>query len=132
MPILYEATSPRGDHGLWVLTYGQPSKTPFKFNWRGKTSGGEFINFKIDTTCNCFIEIKENLDDEISIISKTISMGENNSIMLEITREESLLLKREKTYHMTVTLFDSSNNVIRVLLRDLPIKILSSGGANNG
>lgn len=132
MSILYEATSPRGDHGIWMLTYGQPSKTPFKFNWRGKTFGGEFINFDISTSCYVLVEIKEQLEDDTNIISKTITMGENNSILLEITREESLRLKREKSYHMTVTLFDSSDNVIRVLLRDLPIKILSSGGANNG
>ncbi|MEG1565311.1 MAG: hypothetical protein RR342_01035 [Bacilli bacterium] len=127
MPILYEATSPRGDHGIWTLTYGQPSKTPFKFNWRGKTAGGEYINFNIDTTCYVEVEIKEYLEDETSIISKTIQMEENNSILLELTQSDSLLLKAEKNYHMTVTLYDSSDVLVRILLRDLPIKILGSG-----
>ena len=127
MPILYEPTSTRGDHGIWKLTYGQPSKTPFKFDWKGKTAGGEFINFKIDSSCRVQCVIKENLSDELYIILKEIQMGDNNSIMLELNREDSLKLLGGKNYHLTVILYDSNNELIRVLLRDLPIRIEGSG-----
>ena len=127
MPILYEPTSTRGDHGIWKMTYGQPSKTPFRFDWKGRTAGGELLNFKISTTCSVEFVIKERLSDKIYLISKKVQMGENNSVMLEITAEESLMLLGGKQYHLTATLYDENDTIIRILLRDLPIVVDASG-----
>lgn len=131
MSILYEATSPRADHGIWVLTYGQPSRTPFNFDWKGKTRGGKLINFVISTNCKVVFHIKEYIDED-PIIAKTVQMGENNSVMFELSYEDMMLLKMENKYHLTATLYDENDKLIRILLRDLPIKILESGVENNG
>lgn len=130
MPILYEPKSPRGDFGIWKLTYGQPIKVPFNFVWKGKTSEGILLNLVIDTTCYVVINIKEYLDDKYSIISKTIQMNSNNSILFELTQEDSKLLRMGKKYHMTISLYSSSDELIRILLRDLPLEILGSGVEN--
>lgn len=127
MPILYEPTSTRGDHGIWKMTYGQPSRTPFKFDWKGKTSGGEFINFKIDSSCYVQCVIKENISDEIYVILKNVQVSENNTIMFELDRKDVSKLLGGKEYHLTMTLFDENNELIRILLSDLPIRIEGSG-----
>lgn len=131
MPILYEATSPRGDHGIWYLTYGQPSKTPFFFDWKGKTAGGKILDFNIDTTCYVKFFIKEFVYSDNNILEYQIQMKENNCIMVEINQEDCFKLKAGKTYHGTVVLYDKDGNIIRVLLRDLPIKVLYAGGEEN-
>lgn len=127
MPMLYEATSPRNDNAIWALTYGEPSKTPFYFNWQGKTSGGAYLDFNIDTSCYVIVTIKERLSDTDSIVSKNLQMQNNNTILLELTQEDMMNLKAGKTYHTSISLYDENNNLIRVLLRDLPTKILGSG-----
>ena len=127
MPMLYEATSPRNDNAIWVLTYGEPSKTPFYFNWQGKTSGGTYLDFNIDTSCYVIVVIKERLDDEEPILSYTLQIQPNNTILLELSEADMLKLKAKKTYHTSITLYDANDKVIRVLLRDLPTKILGSG-----
>ena len=127
MPMLYEATSPRDDHGVWALTYGQPNKTPFRFDWKGKTRGGKLVDFAIDTSCYVIIVMKERLSDTEEILKYKIQMDKNNCIMVVISEEDALKLRPRKTYHTTVTLYDAEDNLIRVLLRDLPTKILDSG-----
>lgn len=127
MPVLYESISPRGDHGLWCLTYGQPSKTPFYFEWLGKTSGGRMLNLEIGTSCYVVTTFKEFLNDDTNILEYKIQMGKNNTIMIEISQEDSLKLKEGITYHFTATLYDEEDNVIKVLLRDLPVIVLNSG-----
>ena len=127
MPMLYEATSPRGDNGIWVLTYGQPSKTPFRFDWKGKTRGGKYINFAIDPSCYIILTIKEYLSDEESILKYTLQMDDNNSVMVALSEEDMLKLRANKTYHTSISLYDKDNNLIKVMLRDLPTKILGSG-----
>lgn len=128
MPLLYEATSPRGDYGIWNLTYGQPSKTPFFFDWRGKTAGGKLVDFNIDTSCYVQFIIREYVYSKEAILNYKLQMKENNCVMVEINQEDCFKLKAGKTYHGTVVLYDKDNNIIRVLLRDLPIKVLRSGG----
>lgn len=127
MPMLYEATSPRNDNAIWALTYGEPSRTPFYFNWQGKTSGGEYLDFDIDTSCHVIVTIKERLSDEEAILEYTIQMQPHNTIMLELSQEDMLKLKANKTYHTSISLYDANDKLIRVLLRDLPTKILGSG-----
>lgn len=131
MPLLYEATSPRGDHGIWCLIYGQPSKTPFFFDWRGKTAKGKLIDFNIDTSCYVIFTIREYIFDKEYILEYNLPMKENNCVMVEINQEDCFKLKEDKVYHGTVTLYDKDGNIIRVLLRDLPIKILRAGVINN-
>jgi len=128
MPILYEPSSTRGDHGIWCLTYGQPTKTPFKFDWKGKTKDST-VTIDIDTSCYVIFNIKEYMDD-VPVISKKVNMQEDNIAVLEINYSESLILRMENEYHLTVTLYDAEDNIIRILLRDLPIRILKSGVEN--
>lgn len=127
MPVLYESISPRGDHGIWYLTYGQPSKTPFHFDWLGKTLGGQYLNLEISETCYVKATFKEFLDDEENILEYTLQMGKNNTVMIVISEEDSFKMKEGITYHLTITLYDQDNNVIKVLLRDLPVYIMGRG-----
>lgn len=131
MPLLYEATSPRGDHGIWCLTYGQPSKTPFFFDWQGKTAGGKLISFDIDTSCYVKFFVKEFVYSETNILEYQLQMKENNCVMIEINQEDCFKLVAGKTYHGTIVLYDKDGNIIKVLLRDLPIKVMYAGGEPN-
>lgn len=124
--ILYEPFSERDDHGVWVLTYGQPIKTPIYFDWAGVTAEGDEIPVEIDTSCRVIAKIKADMRDRDAVLEYSIPMYENNCIFFEMGEEDMLVMKPEKIYHLGMTLYDANGKVIRVLLRDLPIKIEGS------
>lgn len=126
--LLYEPTSPRGDHGVLCLHHGQPYNIPFYFDWTGKTAYGQTIALEIDTSCYVVVKIKRDMRDKESEVEFSVPFVNNkNCIMLKLNSGDTEKLKAELTYHLSMTLYDSSDNIVRVLLADLPVRILQSG-----
>lgn len=126
--LLYEPTSPRSDHGILYIYHGQPCNIPIYFEWTGKTAYGKELNIQIDTSCYVIAKIKRDMRDKESVVEYSIPIqNEKNCVMLKIGPEDSLKLKAELTYHLSMTLYDAEGNVVRILLADLPVKILQSG-----
>ena len=121
--ILYEPYSERNDNGVWVLTYGQPVKTPFYFDWEGITAEGSSVKINIDQSCYAVIKIKADMRDRESIIEHSVNMGANNCVLVELGEVDMTTMKPDRLYHMGIVLYGDDDKIIRVLLRDLPIKV---------
>ena len=125
--LIQECNSPRADDGVWVWTYGEQIKTPIYFEWKGVTDTGSTIDLEISPTCPIVFTLKRDERDTVPVFQKTFYALKNNTILFEMSTQEILQIRPGITYVAGMILYDENmQNVIRVLIRRIPVKVLNS------
>ena len=124
--VLYEPSSPRGDHGKLVINNKQGISVPFTFKFKIYDDAGQLVDGTIKEDQYIIGIIKENIELLEPLFSFKYDFIANNTVILTLSDNDVATLKPGITYALGFTLYNNDNTVDRVLLRYLPIEVLGT------
>lgn len=121
--IIKEPMSPRGDHSVLVWNAGEVFSIPFHFDIKQKF-GSEIVDFEIPSSWKIKIFIKDDLKHTQPILTFTYADIVKNTIYLTMSTTNTMKMRGGRTYNLNARLYDHNNIQQKILINNLPIRIL--------
>lgn len=121
--ILYEPESVRDDYGILVITEGEPCNIPFSFDITYTDQTNQQIKLEINETDIIEYTIKQDVKMLTPVIKKRYTGVKDNVSVLRLDEQDMAKLLGGKTYVMSVKLLNQQQQLTRVLVRILQVRV---------
>lgn len=121
--IIKEPMSPRGDHSVLIWNAGEVFSIPFHFDIQQKF-GAQVVDFEIPSNWKIKIVIKDDLKHTQPVLTFVYKNIIKNTIYFAMSSTDTMKLRGGRTYNLNARLYDSEDIQQKILINNLPIRIL--------